>query len=63
VVLEEGKAPDVLRFKDEPVRHKLLDLMGDLSLLGRPLQAHVIAVRSGHRMNIELVKKLTESRS
>lgn len=63
VVLEEGKAPDVLRFKDEPVRHKLLDLVGDLSLLGRPLQAHVIAVRSGHRMNIELVKKLTESRS
>jgi len=63
VVLEEGKAPDVLRFKDEPVRHKLLDLMGDLSLLGRPLQAHVIAVRSGHRMNIELVRKLAESRS
>jgi UDP-3-O-acyl N-acetylglucosamine deacetylase len=63
VVLDEGKAPASMRFKDEPVRHKLLDLVGDLSLLGRPLQAHVIAVRSGHRMNLELVGKLVESRS
>lgn len=45
-----------LRFYNEPVRHKALDLIGDLSLLGVPLKAHVIAARSGHKANVELVK-------
>jgi UDP-3-O-[3-hydroxymyristoyl] N-acetylglucosamine deacetylase/3-hydroxyacyl-[acyl-carrier-protein] dehydratase len=44
----------------EPVRHKLLDLMGDLFLLGADLQAHVIATRSGHASNAELVARLVD---
>lgn len=47
-----------LRFADEPVRHKVLDLMGDLYLLGMPIKGHVIAVKSGHSLNMELVRKL-----
>jgi UDP-3-O-[3-hydroxymyristoyl] N-acetylglucosamine deacetylase/3-hydroxyacyl-[acyl-carrier-protein] dehydratase len=47
-----------LRYKNEPVRHKILDLIGDLSLLGVPIQGHVVAARSGHRSNVELVKKI-----
>ena len=45
-----------LRYYNEPVRHKALDLIGDLSLLGVPLKAHVMAARSGHEANIELLK-------
>jgi len=45
-----------LRYPDEFVRHKLLDLLGDIYLLGRPLKAHIIAKRSGHRHNINFVK-------
>ncbi len=44
-----------LRYQDEFVRHKLLDLLGDLYLLGRPLKAHIIAKRSGHKHNINFV--------
>ncbi len=47
-----------LRYPNEPVRHKILDLIGDLSLLGVPMQGHVVAARSGHRSNVELVKKI-----
>lgn len=47
-----------LRFPDEFVRHKVLDLMGDLCLLGAPVKAHVIAVRSGHNTNVRLVRML-----
>ena len=46
------------RFDNEPVRHKALDLIGDLALLGMPLQGHVIASKSGHAANVELVKKI-----
>ena len=53
--------PDVqFRFPDEPVRHKLLDLLGDLALLGADLHAHIIATRSGHHTNAELVRRLTD---
>ncbi|NQV38353.1 MAG: bifunctional UDP-3-O-[3-hydroxymyristoyl] N-acetylglucosamine deacetylase/3-hydroxyacyl-ACP dehydratase [Candidatus Marinimicrobia bacterium] len=45
-----------LRFTNEPVRHKALDLIGDLALLGIPIKGHVIAARSGHAANVELVK-------
>ena len=48
----------LLRFKNEPVRHKTLDLIGDLALLGTPIQGHVTAARSGHASNVEFVKKL-----
>ena len=50
----------MLRVPKEPIRHKLLDLVGDLALLGAELQAHVIATRSGHKMNAALVRKLVE---
>ena len=41
-------------------QHKVLDLVGDLYLLGRPLQAHIIGSRSGHQQNLELARKLAE---
>lgn len=47
-----------LRFKNEPVRHKALDLIGDLALLGVPIIGNVMAARSGHAANVELVKIL-----
>lgn len=49
-----------LRFKDEFVRHKILDIIGDVMLLGMPLKAHIIATRPGHAINSELTKKLWE---
>lgn len=49
-----------MRYPEEFVRHKMLDIVGDLSLLGRPLRAHVIAVRPGHAANCEMVRKLVE---
>jgi UDP-3-O-[3-hydroxymyristoyl] N-acetylglucosamine deacetylase len=48
------------RFPEEPARHKILDLLGDLSLLGKPLQAEIKAVRSGHKLNIELARRIIE---
>lgn len=50
-----------LRFDDEFVRHKILDIVGDFSLLGKRLKAHVIAVRPGHSLNSELVAKIIET--
>jgi UDP-3-O-[3-hydroxymyristoyl] N-acetylglucosamine deacetylase/3-hydroxyacyl-[acyl-carrier-protein] dehydratase len=52
--------PERLRFPDEFVRHKILDLIGDLSLFGREIRAHVIAHRSGHKTNVKLVSALLE---
>lgn len=51
-----------LRFADECARHKVLDLIGDLALLGGPLSAHVVAVRSGHALNARLVDTLKHER-
>jgi UDP-3-O-[3-hydroxymyristoyl] N-acetylglucosamine deacetylase/3-hydroxyacyl-[acyl-carrier-protein] dehydratase len=56
-----GETPP-LRFRDEHVRHKVLDLLGDLFLVGADLQAHVIATRSGHGTNALLVRRLSEER-
>ena len=50
-----------LRFDDEFVRHKILDIVGDFSLLGKRLKAHIIAVRPGHSLNSELVAKIIET--
>ncbi len=47
-----------LRFEKEFVRHKILDLLGDLFLLGQPLRAHVVAIKSGHGSNIKLTRLL-----
>jgi len=44
-----------LRYRDEFVRHKVLDLIGDLALLGRPIVGHVIARNAGHALNFDLV--------
>jgi UDP-3-O-[3-hydroxymyristoyl] N-acetylglucosamine deacetylase/3-hydroxyacyl-[acyl-carrier-protein] dehydratase len=55
-----GDPQTELRLPDEPIRHKLLDIVGDLQLLGAGLQAHVIATRSGHKTNAELVRKLLD---
>jgi UDP-3-O-[3-hydroxymyristoyl] N-acetylglucosamine deacetylase / 3-hydroxyacyl-[acyl-carrier-protein] dehydratase len=49
-----------LRYREEFVRHKMLDIVGDLSLLGKPIRGHVNAVRPGHAANAELVKKIIE---
>jgi len=56
VINEEG-----LRFEDEPVRHKVLDLIGDLYLLGYPLVAEVYSFKGGHRLNAMFVKTLVEN--
>lgn len=55
-----GVKDNSLRTEDEPSRHKLLDLVGDLSILGIDLDAHVIATRSGHSLNMKLVQALQE---
>jgi len=51
----DGGVLNGLRYRDEFVRHKVLDLVGDLALLGRPLLGHVIARNAGHALNYELV--------
>lgn len=55
IISKEG-----LRFNDEFVRHKMLDIIGDILLLGMPLKAHIVAVRPGHAINAELTKALFE---
>ena len=52
-----------LRFSNEPVRHKVLDLIGDFALLGMRIKGHVIAARSGHAANVELIKKIKSTYS
>lgn len=49
-----------LRFYNEPVRHKTLDLLGDLLLIGVPFKGHVLAARSGHKANVELARRMRE---
>lgn len=62
VVIKGGQimSKEPLRFEDEFVRHKILDIVGDLCLLGKPLHAHIIAVRPGHSLNSELTAKILE---
>jgi UDP-3-O-[3-hydroxymyristoyl] N-acetylglucosamine deacetylase len=62
VLGETGVLNNPLRFPDEFVRHKILDLLGDLVLLGRPLRAHVVAMRAGHELHTRLVKAILESK-
>ncbi len=47
-----------LRFRNEPVRHKLLDLIGDLALIGAPIKAQILAARPGHKSNVEFAKQV-----
>lgn len=59
----EGVIGNTLRYPDECVRHKMLDMVGDLALLGKDIVGHVIAHRSGHQLNATLVRALLEATS
>lgn len=61
VVGEKIQAKGGLRWKDEFVRHKVLDLIGDLASLGRPLKAHIVAVRAGHELHLKLAQRLRQN--
>lgn len=63
LVIQGGRIlnPEGARFEDEMVRHKILDLIGDLALIGTPLLAHVVAVRSGHSSNVAFAKTLSKT--
>ena len=60
LVYDNGKPLNEPRFEDELVRHKILDIIGDLSLVGRRIKGHIVAVKSGHELNIMLAKKILE---
>ena len=61
-VKEEGILNNTkLQYKNEPARHKLLDIVGDLALVGRPIKGHIIAARPGHKSNVEFAKILRKS--
>ena len=62
VVAEDGVRENKVRFSDEFTRHKVLDFIGDLYLLGVPIRGHVFAVKSGHTLNIELLKKILKQK-
>jgi UDP-3-O-[3-hydroxymyristoyl] N-acetylglucosamine deacetylase len=63
ILTRNGVVNGPLRFDDEFVRHKVLDLIGDLALAGRRIQGHVVAERAGHAMHTALVQKLLRDRS
>jgi len=63
ILTAEGVQNPPLRFPDEFVRHKVLDLIGDLALAGRRIQGRVIAERAGHAMHTALVQRLLKDRS
>lgn len=52
--------PEGLRFEDEFVRHKMLDIIGDLKILNRPIKAHIIAIKAGHLIDIEFSQLLNK---
>lgn len=57
VVIDKDKYLNPLRFPNELARHKILDLLGDLSLIGSRINANIISIKGGHKLNIELAKK------
>ncbi|MGN6567988.1 MAG: bifunctional UDP-3-O-[3-hydroxymyristoyl] N-acetylglucosamine deacetylase/3-hydroxyacyl-ACP dehydratase [Flavipsychrobacter sp.] len=60
-VKQEGILNNIqLHFPNEPARHKLLDVVGDLALIGHPIKAHIIASRPGHASNVEFAKKIKQ---
>jgi UDP-3-O-acyl N-acetylglucosamine deacetylase len=61
VIIDGERALETsLRFSNEPVRHKILDLIGDLYILGRPVHAHIVASCSGHKINRALAMRLAD---
>jgi UDP-3-O-[3-hydroxymyristoyl] N-acetylglucosamine deacetylase len=63
ILTAQGVQNGPLRFADEFVRHKVLDLIGDLALAGRRIQGRVVAERAGHAMHTALVQRLMRDRS
>ena len=63
ILTRQGVQNGPLRFADEFVRHKVLDLIGDLALAGRRIEGRVVAERAGHAMHTALVQKLMRDRS
>ena len=63
VIGQDGPIDNVWRFDDEPARHKVLDLIGDLALAGAPIQGRIVASRSGHVLNRQLAAKLRDQAS
>ncbi|MFP6582017.1 MAG: 3-hydroxyacyl-ACP dehydratase FabZ, partial [Candidatus Hydrogenedentota bacterium] len=61
VVGDEAILNDDLRYPDEMVRHKILDLLGDTFLIGRPIKGHIIAVKSGHASHVEFTKQIKKA--
>ncbi|OHB78235.1 MAG: hypothetical protein A2Z25_00105 [Planctomycetes bacterium RBG_16_55_9] len=61
VINSDGPIKNSYRFPDECVRHKIVDLVGDLTLIGRPIKGRIVAYRSGHALNQQLAKKLYEA--
>jgi UDP-3-O-[3-hydroxymyristoyl] N-acetylglucosamine deacetylase len=62
VVVGDGGPLNSLRFSDEFVRHKALDLVGDLALLGHPVAGHVVATKAGHAMHARLINEILRQR-
>jgi UDP-3-O-[3-hydroxymyristoyl] N-acetylglucosamine deacetylase/3-hydroxyacyl-[acyl-carrier-protein] dehydratase len=62
VVGKNGVIKNKLRYPDEFIRHKILDLMGDLYLIGCPLKGHIIALKSGHSLNLKIARKINEQK-
>jgi UDP-3-O-[3-hydroxymyristoyl] N-acetylglucosamine deacetylase len=63
VLGETGVLNNTLRFEDEFVRHKMLDVIGDLALVGHPVVGHLVAHRAGHALHTEFVAKILEERN
>jgi UDP-3-O-[3-hydroxymyristoyl] N-acetylglucosamine deacetylase/3-hydroxyacyl-[acyl-carrier-protein] dehydratase len=61
VIGSDGPIKNSFRFPNECVRHKIVDLLGDLALVGRPVKGRVVAYKSGHSLNQQLVRKLYEA--
>jgi UDP-3-O-[3-hydroxymyristoyl] N-acetylglucosamine deacetylase / 3-hydroxyacyl-[acyl-carrier-protein] dehydratase len=60
VVNETGVIKNQYRFDDEPARHKVLDLIGDLYLIGCKLEANIVGIKSGHPLNIRMVRRIEQ---
>ncbi len=60
VINSDGPIKNSYRFPNECVRHKIVDLIGDLALVGRPIKGRIVAYKSGHSLNQELARKLYE---
>ncbi len=61
VIGDESILNDNLRYPDEFVRHKVLDLLGDLFLLGRPIKGHIVGVKSGHAMHVKFTQQIKKA--